>query len=77
MYDIAVKLSVTCQWHKSQNQSHRVNVNKRRPRWSGLSRMIHIQDECVRRFVLRIADILTNYHYASTDFGKYYAAWAN
>jgi len=46
--------------HKSQNQSHRVDVNKRRPRRSGLSRMIHIQDECVRRFILRIADIITN-----------------
>jgi len=34
--------------------------------------MIHIQDECVRRFILRIADIITYHHYASTDFGKYY-----
>jgi len=43
-----------------------------RPRRSGLSRMIHIQDECVRRFILRITDIITNHHYARTDFGKYY-----
>lgn len=34
--------------------------------------MIHIQDECVRRFIRRIADILKNHHYASTDFGVGY-----
>lgn len=55
-----------------QNQSQSINANKRRPRWSGLSRMIHIQDECVRRFIRRIADIITNHHYASADFGKNY-----